>query len=166
MYKKTFLLTKPAITEMLESHTRNLIAFLSAASNPVDIFRTLHHYATDVIAEFTYGPNGGTNSLVNQKYRHVAEEFALSNRRALQLCQIHLPLVAALWTKVSSFLQNKNKIGVLQYGWQVVQDVKSEKVGDTEESLASFMMSTNQFSDAYIASELIDHFVRPFPFSA
>jgi len=61
MYKKTFLPTKPTMTNLLESHTLHLISVIAASPNPVDIFRMLHHYATDVVPEFTYGPKGNTN---------------------------------------------------------------------------------------------------------
>jgi hypothetical protein len=159
MYKKTFLLTKPAMTALLESNTRNLIAAVNAASNPVNIFRILHYYATDVITEFTYGPLGNTNALVEPKYRDVAEEFALSKRRAYQLFQIHVPMIAMMWDQFSKITKDPNKLGVLQFGWDVVQNVKAEKIPEPEESLASLMFSANEFSDAYIASELIDHFV-------
>ena len=38
-----------------------------------------------------------------------------------------------------------------------MQNLKTEKMADPEESLATLMFSANEFSDAYIASELIDH---------
>ena len=46
----------------------------------VDIYILLHRYATDVIAEFTYGPHGATKSLVdptamlrNSSLYHIGE---------------------------------------------------------------------------------------------
>jgi len=53
--------------------------------------------------------------------------------------------------------KDPKKIGVIQFGWDVVQNLKTEKMADPEESLATLMFSANEFSDAYIASELIDH---------
>lgn len=167
MYKKTFLLTKPAMTEFLVRNTRNLVNAIAEEANKsadgvVDVYLILHRYATDVIAEFTYGPQGSTNSLVDTKYRHVAEQFALSHRRMYQLCQIHLPYLTEIYTRIKKALSNDKRIGVFEFGWLAVQNVKAEKVLDSEESLASLMMSNpEQFSDAYIASELIDHMVFP-----
>src|SRR5579859_4065512 len=163
MYKKTFLLTKSAMTDLLVSNTTNLLDAITAAtqsSSVVDIFILLHHYATDVISQFTYGPYGSTNSLKDPKYRHVAEQFALSDRRAYQLCQIHLPFLTDLYTKFIGALATNKKIGVMEYGWEAVQDVKSTKMAEAEESLASLMIvdRKDEFSDAYIASELLDHF--------
>jgi len=164
MYKKTFLLTKPTVTDLLVKNTRNLIGAITKAvgsGGAVDVFLMLHQYATDVIAEFTYGPHGSTNSLVDTTYRHVAEQFALSDRRVYQLCQIHLPFVTKIYDRIVRVLSSKRKIGVFEYGWQAVQSVRKEKITDPEESLASLMMSSRNetFSDAYIASELLDHFI-------
>ena len=164
MYKKTFLLTKPAMTELLVSNTKNLIDAITNAmltEDTVNIFLLLHHYATDVICEFTYGPNGATYSLLDPKYRHVAEQFALSDRRAYQLCQIYLPFLTSLYTRLVEMVSTDKRIGVMDYGWQAVQSAKTEKLQDPEESLVSLMMVRNEFSDAYIASELVDHFVIP-----
>jgi hypothetical protein len=162
MYKKTFLLTKPVISELLVNNTKNLmdnIKCLCETETVVDVYILLHRYATDVIAEFTYGPHGSTKTLVDPEYRHVAEQFALSDRRAYQLCQIHFPFLANLWSQFLGILATNKKIGVMEYGWQAVQQVKSQKINDPEESLATLMISRNEFSDAYIASELLDHMV-------
>jgi hypothetical protein len=58
-------------------------------------------------------------------------------------------------------LMSEKKIGVLEYGWLAVQEVKKEKSIQAEDSLAGLMMSNRneQFNDAYIASELLDHLV-------
>lgn len=165
MYKKTFLLTKPAMTNLLVRNTRNLIDAIKAegqSGKVVDIYIILHRYATDVIAEFTYGPTASTKSLVDTTYRHVAEQFALSDRRWYQLCQIHLPVLTSTWTKAMTVLRPEKQIGVFQYAWLAVQQAKSHKIFDRDESLVNLMMSnTNEmFSDAYIASELLDHLVR------
>lgn len=168
MYKKTFLLTKPNITDILERNTGRLVEAINDAitahteggEGPLDIYILLHRYATDVIAEFTYGPDGNTNSLISPKYRYVAEEFALSDRRAYQLCQIHIPFLTKIWTRIQKMLKTRKEMGVFEYGWHAVQNMKAEKVLDAEESLVSLMMSNKQqFSDAYIASELFDHMV-------
>lgn len=162
MYKKTFLLTKPVISDLLVRNTKNLvdnITNLSKSETTVDVYLLLHRYATDVIAEFTYGPHGSTKTLVDPKHRHVAEQFALSNRRAYQLFQIHFPFLTNIWSQFIGLLATNKKIGVMEYGWQAVQQVKSQKIEDPEESLASLMISRNEFNDAYIASELLDHMV-------
>ena len=129
---------------------------------PVDIYILLHRYATDVISEFTYGPHGSTKTLLDTKFRPVAEQFALSDRRVYQLFQIHFPFLTNIWSNLTGLLGTNKKIGVMQFGWQAVQHVKSQKINDQEESLASLMISRNEFSDAYIASELLDHMV-PIP---
>jgi hypothetical protein len=153
------------MTDLMVKNTINLVDAIADESSKskwtVDIYILLHRYATDVIAEFTYGPNGATRSLVDPKYRHVAEQFAFSDRRVYQLCQIHLPYITSLYTQVVNALTPEKKIGVLEYGWLAVQEVKKEKFFDAEESLAGLMMSyrNEQFSDAYIASELVDHLV-------
>ena len=153
------------MTDLMVKNTENLIEAIAAESTKsdgtVDIYILLHRYATDVTAEFTYGPHGATRSLVDPKYRHVAEQFALSYRRVYQLCQIHLPYITNLYTQIVNILAREKKIGVLEYGWLAVQEVKKGKFIDAEESLAGSMMSyrNEQFSDAYIASELLDHLV-------
>jgi hypothetical protein len=166
MYKKTFLLTKPAMTELLVSNAKNLIDAITTEAKggkAVDVYLILHRYATDVIAEFTYGPTASTKALVDITYRHVAEQFALSHRRWYQLCQIHLPFLTDLWTKTKQFLLPEKEVGVMEYGWLAVQKAKSQQILDSEESLVGLMMSNkiHQFSDAYIASELLDHLVYP-----
>jgi hypothetical protein len=166
MYKKTFLLTKPAMTDLLVRNTMNLVEAIKAGGEgrkPVDIYLILHRYATDVISEFTYGPTASTRSLVDTTYRHVAEQFALSDRRWYQLCQIHLPFLTEVWTRVITLLRPEKEIGVFKYGWLAVQQAKSQKFIDPDESLVNLMMSnTNEaFSEEYIASELLDHLVRP-----
>jgi hypothetical protein len=164
MYKKTFLLTKPVISDLLFRNTKNLLEAITQYSEPnvpVDIYILLHRYATDIISEFTYGPHGATKTLLDSRYRAVAEQFALSNRRAYQLCQIHCPFLTNIWTNLMGWLATDNTIGVMEYGWTAVQHIKSQKINDPEESLASLMISHNEFSDAYIASELLDHMVPP-----
>jgi hypothetical protein len=157
-------LTKREIAVLLVRHTKNLVESIEAARSgklTVDIFVLLHRYATDVIAEFTYGPHGATNSLKDETYRHVAEEFAFSNRRVFQLCQIYIPRLMYTWVSLTNLIRTKDGIGVFEYGWQAVQRAKSNPSNDPEESLASLMTSNKNetFSDAYIASELIDHMV-------
>jgi hypothetical protein len=155
------------MTDLMINNTKNLLeAIVDESTKPngtVDIYLLLHRYATDVIAEFTYGPSGATRSLVDPKFRHVAEQFALSDRRFYQLCQIHLPSITSLYTQIVNILAPDKKIGVLEYGWLAVQEMKKEKFVDAEESIAGLMMSyrNEQFSDAYIASELLDHLVSP-----
>ena len=153
------------MTDLLVKNTKNLVDSIKAeeeGGKVVDIYLILHRYATDVIAEFTYGPTASTKSLVDATYRHVAEQFALSDRRWYQLCQIHLPLLTNLWTKGMAVLRPEKQIGVFQYGWLAVQQAKSHKLFDPDESLVNLMMSNpnEMFSDAYIASELLDHLVR------
>ena len=169
MYKKTFLLTKPVIAELLERNTKRLVVAINNSitvnargeGSTVDIYILLHRYATDVISEFSYGPDGNTNSLVSRKYRYVAEEFALSDRRVYQLCQIHIPLLTGLWTRIQKILSGPKEMGVVEYGWHAAKNAKAEKFLDAEESLVSLMLSNEQqFSDAYIASELFDHMVN------
>lgn len=128
----------------------------------LDIYILLHRYATDIISEFSYGPAGNTNSLVSRKYRYVAEEFSLSDRRVYQLCQIHIPLLTGIWTWIQKILSGPKEMGVVEYGWHAVKNAKAEKILDSEESLVSLMLSNEQqFSDAYIASsELFDHMVN------
>src|SRR5271170_7408576 len=121
MYKKTFLLTKPAMTDLLNTNTKNLLDSITESNGSVDIYLILHRYATDVIAQFTYGPHGATNTLVDPTYRHVAEQFALSDRRWYQLCQIHIPSLTTLYTQFVSVLSTNKKIGVFEYGWLAVQ---------------------------------------------
>lgn len=153
------------MTDLMVKNTGNLVDAIvdesTKSKGTVDIYILLHRYATDVIADFTYGPCGATRSLVDPKYRHVAEQFALSDRRVYQLCQIHLPYITSLYTQIVNALAPEKKIGVLEYGWLAVQEVKKEKLIDAEASLAGLMMShrNEQFSDAYIASELLDHLV-------
>ena len=166
MYKKTFLLTKPAMTDLLVSNTKNLVEAIKRSGEggtAVDIYLILHRYATDVISEFTYGPTASTKSLVDTTYRHVAEQFAVSDRRWYQLCQIHLPFLTDVWTRVMARLHPEQEVGVFKYGWLAVQQAKSRKLFDPDESLVNLMMSnTNEmFSEEYIASELLDHLVRP-----
>jgi len=169
MYKKTFLLTKPVIAELLERNTKRLVEAIDSAitvnvggeGSTVDIYILLHRYATDVISEFSYGPDGNTNSLVSRKYRYVAEEFALSDRRVYQLCQTHIPLLTALWTRIQKILSSPKEMGVVEYGCQAVKNANAQKILDAEESLVSLMLSNEQrFSDVYIASELFDHMVN------
>ena len=77
MYQKTFLLTKPAMTDILITNTHNLVEPITRTAKSggsVNIFLILHHYATDVISQFTYGPHGSTKTLVDAKYRNVAEQ--------------------------------------------------------------------------------------------
>jgi|SRR5271170_7244581 len=166
MYKKTFLLTKPAMTDLLVSNTKILVDAVKTdgeGGKAVDIYLILHRYATDVISEFTYGHTASTKSLVDSTYRHVAEQFALSDRRWYQLCQIHQPLLTDVWTRVMAVLHPEKEIGVFKYGWLAVQQAKSHKVFDPDQSLVNLMMSNmnEMFSEEYIASELLDHLVRP-----
>jgi hypothetical protein len=133
MYKKTFLLTKSVISELLVRNTKNLLQAITQYSEPdvpVDIYILLHRYATDVISEFTYGPHGSTKTLLDTKYRPVAEQFALSNRRVYQLCQIHFPLLTNIWSNLTGLLAANKEIGVMEFGWQAVQHVKSQKIND------------------------------------
>jgi hypothetical protein len=154
------------MTELLRSNTDNLVSAIQEAMKEgrmVDIYLILHRFATDVIAQFTYGPHGSTNSLGDSTYRDVAEQFALSDRRVYQLCQIHCPSLTKIWTQIVEVFTKTDKIGVMEYGWKAVQAVKVNAIDDPEESLASLMMTNSEkFSDAYIASELLDHLVRSF----
>jgi len=154
------------MTDLLVRNTMNLVEAIKAGGEgrkAVDIYLILHRYATDVISEFTYGPTASTRSLVDTTYRHVAEQFALSDRRWYQLCQIHLPFLTEVWTRVITLLRPEKEIGVFKYGWLAVQQAKSQKFIDPDESLVNLMMTnTNEaFSEEYIASELLDHLVRP-----
>jgi hypothetical protein len=62
-----------------------------------------------------------------------------------------------------AILHPGQEVGVFKYGWLAVQQAKSHKLFDPDESLVNLMMSnTNEmFSEKYIASELLDHLVRP-----
>lgn len=100
MYKKTFLLTKSIVTDLLVINTKNLLSALENAAKPddvADICLILHRLTADIIAQFTFESR---KSLVGPKYRHVAEQFTLSYSRAYQLRQMHFPLLIDLYSRI------------------------------------------------------------------
>lgn len=82
---------------------------------------------------------GVTKLLIDLTYCYVAEQFALSDGRVFQLCQIHIPFLINLYPQLIGILLTTNKkFGALEHGWLVFQAVRNM---NAEERLAGLMMA-------------------------